>query len=559
MPETMTYTKLETQPILVPYGQLKPFEVPTEASSITEWSGISQNVSHIEQTSSNTDTLVYYKNYAAQDFTISPSDSQARVITTLAWYGRKVGSPPGALIVELRETSYKLERSVKIDVTTGAQENRKFYGSCQYFTRDESAGSSGWNLGYVMLRMRKVGTPPSTKMRVELWSQDRTTKLAESELISTNVLTDQFQDIYFNFPTKPSLSANTSYRFKIVYENCPAGGDEGNCVEVLIVRYGSGDARRAYYTNDCGTSWSELRGSNNDPATLYLKAGENADVYVPTSKVLASVSWSASEIGTTDAWYQKSLSNPVIVTSEKHYALVFKQDVYLGDGSNYYVVRKQSGNPYAGGFQMKSSDAGNTWSVEGLASGISSTYDLAFKILGDLATKIYENTVNLAEVGSKTPATGRLNITVRARAATGTIKLFGVAGSAQGAATTTSTSLIEIVVLAKETDIPEQTNNLTWQVWANGSGLADKYVVQRYSYFSKKDITPKDFGAAELFLAGYRLPPNSAFMINDDAGNVYSNDGTSEVTQRIGDAFNVSVRKISIINGTPTIELLKVV
>ncbi|MCS7136313.1 MAG: hypothetical protein NZ931_04445, partial [Aigarchaeota archaeon] len=65
--------------------------------------------------------------------------------------------------------------------------------------------------------------------------------------------------------------------------------------------------------------------------------------------------------------------------------------------------------------------------------------------------------------------------------------------------------------------------------------------------------------AAELYLAGYTLPANSAFMLNDEAGNIYSNEGTSEVSKILPDAFNVYVKKLSFIRGTPTVELLKVI
>ncbi|MDW8076352.1 MAG: hypothetical protein RMJ14_01775 [Nitrososphaerota archaeon] len=558
MPESLTYTKLENQLVRITYNQVYPFDMPTEVSQLAEWSGGAQNGSLAYNLSGDIDELVFYKNYIAQSFRISASSSNVRIIRSVGWYGRKTGSPPGNLIAQIREGEFRQNVIVNTRVSftnTNATGVYRLYGGIQYYSQSFNSGSSGWILGYITLRMLRIGTPPTGNMKVELWNDAKSTKIADSTSVSTSVLTPSYQDVTFIFPTKPSLSANTNYRFRLRFETCPVGGDDNNCVRILFGR-GSGNA--AEISTNCGSSWSTLQESGTNVG-FYFLAGETVDDYFPTSKILASTSWTPSEIGTTNAWYEKTLDRPIAVNSNTGFVLVFLQDAYLGNSSNCYIFQRSPSNYYSDGFLYISNDAGTTWTISNISSGIYSTHDLLFRIIGDVPIKIYEGTVNLAEVGQKMPAAGRLNITVRARATSGTIRLFGVAGSACGEASTTSISLTDLTVLSKDINIPEQTNNLKWEVWASGTGLADRYTIQRYSYFNKKDITPKDLNAAELYLAGYTLPANSAFMLNDEAGNIYSNEGTSEVSKILPDAFNVYVKKLSFIRGTPTVELLKVI
>lgn len=112
-----------------------------------------------------------------------------------------------------------------------------------------------------------------------------------------------------------------------------------------------------------------LRRYGTTPGTVYL------DVYAtdagkPTGASLGSASLNANEFSASDDWREFVLSSAVTLTDATTYALVIR--VPDGNVNNCVQWRFKSGDGYASGGNVQSTDSGSTWTTN-------STYDGGFK------------------------------------------------------------------------------------------------------------------------------------------------------------------------------------
>jgi hypothetical protein len=47
---------------------------------------------------------------------------------------------------------------------------------------------------------------------------------------------------------------------------------------------------------------------------------------------------------------------------------------------------------------------------------------------------------------------------------------------------------------------PVSISQISWEIWAAGSGLATKAGTQVCAFYNKMPVTPRDFGFSELYL-----------------------------------------------------------
>jgi hypothetical protein len=97
----IAYTELEGFPIRWAYNQAMPMEEEKIASTEPKTWNVSQTASTQKaNTNTSTDNAIYMSNMVAQIF---QAPSNATKVTQIQLYGRKVGSPPNPLYIELRK------------------------------------------------------------------------------------------------------------------------------------------------------------------------------------------------------------------------------------------------------------------------------------------------------------------------------------------------------------------------------------------------------------------------------------------------------------------------
>ncbi|MEM4591727.1 MAG: hypothetical protein QW555_07865 [Nitrososphaerota archaeon] len=316
------------------------------------------------------------------------------------------------------------------------------------------------------------------------------------------------------------------------------------------------------YTDDFKIELSYTAATTDDDYALKLAAGQPANITVnkvadvilyfpnikyydpePSETVLASGSIAAASVGTAAGWINIPLSTPIVLRPSTYYNIV----VYTigGDASNYYAIHNGgAGGTPGGGAEifMSSTDSGSTWVMN-------NNTDLSFQLMGVQYTQIYSGTISN---NVKHPLGGViLQLSIKAQ----------TSGSMEFAAfddytltapivSSTSTSQTEVIIL-KPTDqrIRDaiEAPQVSWSIWAAGSGLSTRAYTQRYVYMTKNPIYPADFGFSELYLVMDELPPKAHVALNDNVvAGLYN---SSETMTRLDsyELFRIPVRKAEVI------------
>jgi hypothetical protein len=305
---------------------------------------------------------------------------------------------------------------------------------------------------------------------------------------------------------------------------------------------------------DGGSTWKRQGGIFCIEGSIYMMA--LAPSLYPDA-VLASASWTASEIGTSAAWYEKALDTPVYLAPGDAVVLLIYQSGGLGSSSNYYRVNyatwtddNTSANDLYGPLNkdywkcylfafLSSTDGGVTWSA-------TTNGDLSFQIKGYTAVPLFSTNLVLDE------KIKRVRTTVTARVLSGNTIYFltKVGGSQVKESSTTAMFLTDVIVFPESEAIPD-TGTVTLTIYVMGTGEVWEIRTQRFVCNEKKTITPKDLGFAELYLLKAEIPTGGSIRINE---KTELGGGTHSFSE-----FNYPVKKVEIINtNTATLHFLGV-
>lgn len=149
------------------------------------------------------------------------------------------------------------------------------------------------------------------------------------------------------------------------------------------------------------TSIKLLAGRVNSPGTLTLNVYADDGSGKPTGASLSSGTINANGF-TTDAggaWQEITMSSYALQASTKY---IIVESAASGDTSNYVKMRQVTGNPYAGGDAIYSSNSGTSWTVD---TGIDQDFEVYGTAVG--GGNIYQ--INIGDTW-KTIAGMQINI-----------------------------------------------------------------------------------------------------------------------------------------------------
>ena len=264
--------------------------------------------------------------------------------------------------------------------------------------------------------------------------------------------------------------------------------------------------------------------------------------FVPLEDVVVSGSISPSSVSTSAGWITINLSSPIVLRPNEYYAVV----VYTigGDASNYYAIHN-SGNVGAFGDIYEvfvfSTSVGSSWTSD-------SGKDLSLIVMGVNYTQIYSGTITSNII---TPLGKVIAALIIKAQASGSMEFAGFDDFTYTApvVTANNTSLDFITVLKPDDprirDAPE-SSQVSWSIWAAGSGLSTAAYTQRHTYYTTNPVYPKDFGFGELYLIADEIPPQGLVVLNDNTAAALYNPSTTP-TRDTYELFRVPVRKIEVI------------
>ncbi|MEM0478355.1 MAG: hypothetical protein QXN77_08150 [Candidatus Caldarchaeum sp.] len=373
--------------------------------------------------------------------------------------------------------------------------------------------SFDYEVRQVGLRIVKIGNPSDITVKV----------YRDGVLINSSTLSN-IATTYSNYTiTIPEVGdfEDTAYMVELSYTTDGVGD--------YVFRTGSGQP-------------TPVTVSSNKWVIPYFPILEYAFISI-SDTVLASGSIAASSVGTSAAWINISLSAPIVLRPSTYYTIV----VYTigGDASNRYVIHNGgTGGTPGGRFEVffNSTDSGSTWTEN-------SATDLSFKVDGVQYTQIYSGTI---QNNVKHPL-GSVILQLSLKAQTSSSMEFAGFDDhtlTSPVTTSTSTSQTEIIAIRPTDARLRNTINLpqvSWSIWAAGSGLSTRAYTQRYVYMTKNPVYPSDFGYSELYLVMAELPPKALVALNDNiVGGLYN---SSETETRIDafELFRIPVRKAEVI------------
>ena len=304
-----------------------------------------------------------------------------------------------------------------------------------------------------------------------------------------------------------------------------------------------------FRSTDGGTTWKRQGG------IFCIEGNIRMMLLAPSlypDAVLASASWTNSEVGTSAAWCEKTLDTPVYLAPGDAVILLLYQSGGLGNSSNYYRVHyatwtddNTSANDLYGPINkdywkcyltsfISSTDGGVTWNA-------TTNGDLSFQLKGYTAVPLFSTSLELDE------KIKRIKATVTGRVLTGNVIYFftKVGNSQVKESSTTSMFLTDVLVFPESEPIPD-TGTVTLTIYVMGTGEVWEIKAQRFVCNEKKVITPKDLGFAELYLLKAIIPTGGSIKVNE---KTVVGEGTHSFSE-----FNYPVKKVEIIN-TDTITL----
>ncbi len=375
--------------------------------------GSQQNVDQ-SQTSYTGDRQIYTNNWVAQIFQAGLSDNLTKVSLRAA----KTGNPSGNLTVELHNALQGAEQNLdqsqtandgatnaysntwaaqtfqagltgdltKVNLRLVRNENqdqsqtsysgdRQVYGN-SWWVQIFQPGASG-NLGEVFLRTAKTGSPPNA-LAIEL--RNAVTNYQETQDQSQISYTGDRQIYGDNWSAQTFYAGVSGNMTKVTLRAAKTGSPPANLtVELRDISGGEtldqiqtqqNAARNVYGSQYAGQTFTaNITGTLTKVTLRLLKTGAPPDPIVveirdsvsdlPGTTIYATANKSANDITTSWTDYDFIFDSPASVSASTQYAIV----IYTtnGDASNYFRVRHQNTDVYAGGRRVQSNNGGSSW------------------------------------------------------------------------------------------------------------------------------------------------------------------------------------------------------
>ena len=405
--------------------------------------------------------------------------------------------------------------------------------------------------GYVWIV--KIGSPPDLVIEVQEAPNDTPNGVVVTSVtIPASQIPTTIQWVRFDFTSKPTLDPTKKYAVILHTQN--NGGDANNKYQSAFTGDEYKDGVRLY-SSDGGASWTT---SVYDLGIVTLQYD---DRYVLGS-LLEEITYPASNIGTIYSWATFTFSNNIALTPDDAIAVVLYTNG--GDASNYYEWRNSSGIPED--LTASHSANGNTelHSLESVDDGSSWSYyyrDLWTRLNGDIYARLYEGYYDYPEWRSATPS-GEAEIELKAN--TGTVKVILVIGtSSSNEYSTTSTTPVKMNIPAGEAKASGMGRQ-RWIIGANGDGATEDAdgdgVVAWFRpavKYEKNPVTPRDFFFSEMYLLRVKAEqPNTIVRLNDSTSILLANAGD---LFEVGEAFRTPVKKLQVLDGQATCDMLGVI
>jgi hypothetical protein len=259
-----------------------------------------------------------------------------------------------------------------------------------------------------------------------------------------------------------------------------------------------------------------------------------------TEDVLASGSIAAASVGTTAAWIAINLSSAIVLRPNEYYAII----AYTigGNTSNKYQLYKggQVGDVFE--HLITSTNSGGSWTID-------TTTDFSYQIMGYSMTRIYNDSISNNIV---TPLGKVLTALIVKAQTSGTMEFAGFDDHTLTCSPVSSTATSQTLITVLAPDAPRlrdvaQSETLNWEIWAAGTGLATAAYTQRYTYYTKNPVYPKDFGFGELYLIADEIPPQGLIVLNNNTAAALYNSSTTATRVDSYELFRVPIRKIEVI------------
>jgi len=260
----------------------------------------------------------------------------------------------------------------------------------------------------------------------------------------------------------------------------------------------------------------------------------------PKTTDLATGTIAAASVGTSAAWKDITFSWPM--EKDKYYTIVARSPG--SNSSNYYQLSYVTTNPYADGQVGTSADSGATWTLV-------PANDLAFKIWVPKEQLIFDQ--NFSPSGLEWEvAKVQLGLWLKVKSLDGqymTVRALvdGVEATDVGLAYDGIESS-EIETFDRTKSVPQTTWNL--KLYGAGDGVVERIRYARHHYCDSQTITPQNFDVAELSLASAVLSPGSLVILNDRfKQRLYADDSGERIFDATGLAYRIRVQKAYFAKG----------
>jgi hypothetical protein len=372
------------------------------------------------------------------------------------------------------------------------------------------------NVKTVTFSMKKTGLPPDQTIKAELFIDGF--KIGETNIASSSLTT-----AYQSFTLSSSSQLIGTEATLLI----TAVGDQINTV-ALQTDSSTYQTWKKYYSN------SDV--FDGPPLALTV----NSYRLIPSDDVLASGSISAASVGTTAAWIAINLSSAIVLRPNTYYAII----AYTigGNASNKYQLYKggQVGDLFE--HLITSTNSGGSWTID-------TTTDFSYQIMGYSMTRIYNGLISNNIV---TPLGKVLAALIVKAQTSGTMEFAGFDDHTLTCSPVSSTATSQTLIKVLEPDAPRlkdttQSETLNWEIWAAGTGLATAAYTQRYTYYTKNPVYPKDFGFGELYLIADEIPPQGLIVLNNNTAAALYNSSTTATRVDSYELFRVPIRKIEVI------------
>jgi len=525
----IVYTELEGQPLRWEYKGAIPKEKLQETDTTPKsWSVSTTSATQIQNANTGTDNDVYSSNMVAQIFR---STSNALKVTAIQVYGRKSGSPPNALRVEIRDVKLVAGTYLIYEGGSAAPNSLLIFGN-NWFGQT-FAGSDFPYITQIDVYVARTGSPPNLIVELREWLG---TAPSSTIIQSWSIPTTATNNAWYSITISPSIQLDITKNYCIIFHTEGNGGNASNY-------YNLGSASNFYSPGTVvssingGSSW--IVSSAYDLTRLRIYA--YTDFPFPGENVLASGQIAPASVGTTNAWINISLSSPIILRMDEFFSVV----AYTigGDATNKYIL--QSGaNSLTRAYEvfMSTTNSGGTWSTL-------PDRDLSFKVDGVQYAQIYSG----SRPNNVYSPLGRVALKLSVLAQTSSSMEFAGFDDhtlAVAPTTSTSTSLTEVVALpasAPRIRKTPQSSSVSFSIWAAGAGLTTKLYTQRHTIMDKNPIYPRDFGFSELYLVADEIGPQGLVVLNDKEEASLFNSSDTQTRFDAYELFRIPVRKAEVI------------